>query len=59
MFISRGSLNREVQDVQKWGGDVDGEFTVESAYKLALCSNEGQTGIFNQLWQAKAFLNVC
>jgi len=58
-LISTGSLSREVQDVQKWGGDVSGEFTVDSANKcLASFSGEVHSDIFKLLWQAKAFPNA-
>lgn len=58
-FISRVRLNKEVKDVQAWGGDASREFSVRSAYVcLANHACNPYNSIFKILWQAKAFWNV-
>ena len=58
-MISRVSLNKEVQDVQKWGVDASGSFSVRSAYCcLANHGCSSHDSICKQLCQSKAFSNV-
>ena len=52
-------LNKEVNDLQVWGGDASGQFTVKSTYGcLSNHVNGDNNEYFKQLWKVKALPNV-
>jgi len=58
-YISKGDLKREVKDLQVWGGNDTGKFSVKSTCRcLANHVTGSPSDIFKQLWQAKALPNV-
>ena len=59
MLLSRTLLKKDVKDVQVWGKEVPGLFSVNSAYEcLAKRSKGPHSEVFKLLWKAKAFPNV-
>ena len=52
-------MRRNDVDVQVWGNEEPGHFSVNSAYEcLAKQSRGTQSDVFNLLWKTKAFLKV-
>ena len=57
--ISQVSLSRERKDVQIWGGEDTGVFSVNSAYRyLTKQTRNSQQEVFISLWKTKALPNV-
>jgi len=58
-LLSGEPMKRNDADVQVWGKEVPGLFSVNSAYEcLAKQSRGPQSKVFKLLWKAKAFPNV-
>lgn len=59
MLLSKAIMKKYVKDVQVWGKEVPGMFSVKSAYEcLAKQASGPQSEVFKLLCKVKAFLNV-
>jgi len=59
MCISRANMNRKEKDIQVWGFDESGIFSVNSTYECLVKHVRGtHQDAFKYLWKAKAFPNV-
>ncbi|XP_068484993.1 uncharacterized protein [Phaseolus vulgaris] len=58
-LLSGVTLKKNVQDIQVWGKEVPGLFSVNSAYEcLAKHDRGNQSEVYKLLWKVKAFPNV-
>jgi len=58
-YISKVNMTKEVEDIQKWGSEDFGLFSVKSAYdRLANHASGQHDEVFTCLWKAKALPNV-
>ncbi|XP_068504327.1 uncharacterized protein [Phaseolus vulgaris] len=62
MHLSRVRLSRDQEDIQVWGFDDSGLFSVNSAYSAYECIahpvRSSQNDVFRYLWKIKTFPNV-
>jgi len=59
MHLSRVRLSRDQKDIQVWGFDESGLFSVNSAYEcIAHPVRSSQNDVFRYLWKIKTFHNV-
>jgi len=59
-YISKSSLNREVKNIQEWGRENLGSFSVKFAYDLITCYHASRryNELFTCLWKVKALPNM-
>jgi len=56
MHLSRVRLSRDQEDIQVWGRDDSGLFSVNAAYEcIAHPGRSSQNGVFSYLWKIKTF----
>jgi len=59
MVLSRAVLKKNNKDVQVWGKEVSGTYSVKSAYECIAKPDIGsQQDVFKILWKLKAFPNA-
>ena len=59
MHLSRVRLSRDQEDIQVWGRDDSGLFSVNAAYEcIAHPGRSSQNGVFSYLWKIKTFPSV-
>ena len=59
MLLSRVIMRKNVQDIQVWGKEIPGLFSVSLAYECLSKHGRGNNDeVFKLLWKVKAFPNV-